>query len=320
MTVAVTRREADPSRALVTELDRRREALLASAAASIDPERFRAIALAAFTRTPTLWDCDPVTVARSIIEAAQLGLEPTGTLGGAYLVPFRNKRSGRKECQLIIGYRGMVELARRSGEVATVEARVVREADEFEYAYGLEPTLVHRPALDGDPGKLAHVYAIARFRSGAPQFDVMSAAEVEVIRRRSRASDEGPWVTDYFEMAKKTIVRRLAKLLPLTIEAREALAREDEWEGESRPAAPATRSAELRRRLQSRLAEPELAQIPDEVPEPDGPPERSEEPTAPPPEPTTATCDSLSPYDLRSTCVLDAGHSGHHRSSAKESW
>jgi recombination protein RecT len=305
-------------RALDAELDRRKDALLNSAAGMVDPQRFRTIALATFTRTPKLWLCHPGTVARAIIEAAQLGLEPTGTLGGAYLVPYKG------QCQLIVGYRGLVDLARRSGEIEAVEARIVREKDEFDFSYGLDPTIVHRPALEGDPGPMTHVYAIARYRSGGRQFDVMSLAEVEAIRQRSRAKDDGPWVTDYFEMAKKTVLRRLAKLLPLTVEAREVLSREDEWEGEARSAQTAVRHAEIRQRVRARLGAGTAESVADDTQEAKPAPEQG----APAPVDSgsapaaidSATCDSLSPYDPPSPCALPAGHPGKHRSGDKESW
>jgi recombination protein RecT len=248
------RSEQDALVALDAEIERRRAVLEDSAASLIDPRRLKGVVLSVFTRRPELWECDPVSVARAVVEAAQLGLEPTGSIGGAHLVPFWNKKTGRKEVQLILDYRGVVQLARRSKEVSRVEARVVRRDDEFDFAYGLEPRLHHVPSLVEDPGPLAYVYAVAIFADGSRQFDVMSAAQVEAVRQRSRAKDDGPWVTDYFEMAKKTILKRLAKLLPLSIEARTALEQEDEQERELAPA-PASRATVLRTTLRDRVAQ-----------------------------------------------------------------
>ena len=219
--------------ALDRELERRRDVLEASAASLIDPQRLKGVVLASFTRNPALWEADPITVARAVVEAAQLGLEPTGAIGGAHLVPFRNKRTGRKEAQLIIDYRGYLQLARRSGEVSKVWARIVRERDEFAVEAGTEDRLTHRPYLGAeDPGNITHVYAVIRYRDGSQQFDWDTRAWVETIRKRSRAADDGPWVTDYAEMAKKSILRRLMKTAPLTIEARRAIEYEETAEAE----------------------------------------------------------------------------------------
>lgn len=204
-----------PSQQLVAvsrEIDNRMAIVRASAAAGIDAERLKLVALTVFTRTPALLACDPVSVARAIVEAGQLGLEPTGLLGGAYLVPRGN------QAVLMVGYRGLVMLAKRSGEVQRVEARVVRANDPlFEYGYGLDPYLRHVPAQTTDPGPMTHAYAIVVYNTGEKSFDVMSVAEVEAVRARSAAGKSGPWVTDYFEMAKKTVLRRLLKLAPLTV-------------------------------------------------------------------------------------------------------
>lgn len=310
----LARPERDAVAAFQRELDGRREVIEQSAASLVDADRFRGVVLASFTRNPGLWECDPVTVARAVVEAAQLGLEPTGTLGGAYLVPYKNKRTGRKEAQLIIGYRGLTELARRSGEIQAVQARIVREKDAFDYAYGLVPRLEHVPFLGTeDPGKMTHVYGVVVYRSGHRDFDVMSAAEVDVIRRRSRSNDDGPWVTDYFEMAKKTVVRRMAKLWPLTVEARDVIAREDEFE-DAKPA-PTRRAAEtVRSRLQARLGavEPEPEAIaPGAAPEPA---------TPAPDEVPDPECGSPSPFEAGAACIRPTGHAGNHQATSRESW
>lgn len=239
-----------PQRALVSvtrEIDNRLAIVGASSAAGIDPQRLKLVALGAFTRTPALWTCDPVSVARSIVEAGQLGLEPTGLLGGAYLVP----RGG--QCTLLVGYRGLVMLAMRSGLVQRVEARVVREKDVFEYGYGLEPYLRHLPSTEADPGPYTGAYAVLFYRDGSRQFDYMSIAEIEAVRKRSAAKDAGPWVTDYAEMCKKTPLRRLMKMAPLTIEVASKLDELDPEVPEQAPSGGDARQAELRRNLQQAL-------------------------------------------------------------------
>ncbi len=161
---------------------------------------------------------------------AQLGLDPSGVLGSAYLVPFWNTHKGRYEAQLIVGYRGLIDLARRSGDIVGVEAHVVREKDSWKYAWGVTPVLEHIRSLDADPGKPTAAYAVVRLRDGPPLIDIMSYAEIEAIRKRSRAAGQGPWVTDWDEMAKKTVTRRALKYAPMSVDAARALAVEDRAE------------------------------------------------------------------------------------------
>lgn len=184
----------------------------------LTPERMIRVALTAYNTTPALQKCDVVSVASAIMEASQLGLEPDGVLGHAYLVPYGSK------CQLIPGYKGLIELARRSGKVSTVNARVVREGDHFEYWYGLEPDLIHKPGV-GSERPISHVYAYFRLRDDdETQFVVMDTAEIAKIRGQSKAANSGPWVTHWEEMAKKTVIRRLLKLAPLSAEVARAIA------------------------------------------------------------------------------------------------
>jgi recombination protein RecT len=174
-----------------------------------------------------------VSIARAVVEAAQYGLEPTGAIGGAHLVPYRNKRTGRKEAQLIIDYRGLVRLARRSGEVSKVWARTVRERDAFLVEAGTDDRIMHRPYIGpDDPGNYTHVYAVMQYRDGSIQFDWDTWAWVQTIRKRSTASDAGPWVTDEAEMAKKSILRRMLKTAPLTVELRAVIEAEEQTEAE----------------------------------------------------------------------------------------
>ncbi len=188
----------------------------------LTPERLARVALTAISSNPRLLECTRESLALALIEAGQLGLEPNGVMGQAYLVPYFNGKTKKYEAQFQVGYRGLIDLARRSGEVAKIEARVVREGDHFEYEYGLTPKLVHRPDPSGN-GEITHVYAIAWLRDADPIFEVMTRDQVEAIRRRSKAADSGPWVTDYEAMARKTVVKRLCKYLPLSPEAEAAI-------------------------------------------------------------------------------------------------
>ena len=153
------------------------------------------------------------------MQCAQLGLEPGGALGHAYLLPFENRKKGVTEVQFIVGYRGMIDLARRSGQILSLEARAVYAADKFHVALGLNPDLTHEPAWEADDrGPLRFVYAVAKLKDGGTQFEVMSRAEIERVRAKSRAGQSGPWVDHFEEMAKKTVIRRLFKYLPVSIE------------------------------------------------------------------------------------------------------
>jgi recombination protein RecT len=204
------------------------EAIPATIARYLTPERVVKITLMAMNRSPDLLQCTVKSILRSVIESVSLGLEPSGgVLGHAYLVPFNNTKTGEKEAMLIIGYRGMIDLARRSGEIVSVEAHVVHERDFFEIEFGRDPKLVHRPCLTDDPGQVIAGYAVAEFRGGAKHCEFMTRAQIDAIRNRSRAKNSGPWITDYEEMARKTVVRRAAKYWPLSIELTKALDLED---------------------------------------------------------------------------------------------
>lgn len=190
----------------------------------LNADRLIRVAITSVQRTPKLLDCDQTSLLAAIVQSAQLGLEPDGVLGHAYLVPFRNGKTGRYEVQFIPGYKGLVSLARRSGEVISIDTRVVREGDEFRYAFGLEPKLEHRPGDAVDDKSITHAYAVIRLRDGGYQFDVLRRAEIESVRKRSKAAGDGPWVTDFAEMAKKTVLRRALKLAPMSVEAQKAVA------------------------------------------------------------------------------------------------
>jgi recombination protein RecT len=182
-------------------------------------DRLARIALTEVRKNPKLAQCDQASFLGAIMQCAQLGLEPGGALGHAYLLPFENRQKRITEVQFIVGYRGMIDLARRSGQILSLEARAVYKADEFHVELGLNPDLRHVPAWEvEDRGELQFVYAVAKLKDGGTQFDVMSRADVERIRKRSKASNGGPWTTDYEAMAKKTVIRQLFKYLPVSIE------------------------------------------------------------------------------------------------------
>lgn len=205
-----------------------RAALVKMLPKHVSLERLCAVALNAASQNPLLLQCSSNSIIRALLAGAQLGLEPGGPLGAAYMVPYRTK-SGAYEAQLIPGYRGLIELARRSGVVKHIEARCVYSMDECRIEYGLNPTIEHEPSFVDDD-KLQMVYAIAILSDGSKIFEVMTKLQVEAIRARSKAKEFSPWNTDYEEMAKKTVVRRLCKYLPLSVELSSALELENNAE------------------------------------------------------------------------------------------
>lgn len=188
----------------------------------LTPERMARIAMTELRKTPKLQECDPMSFIAAIMQASQLGLEP-GILGSCYLIPFNNNQTGKVECTFMPGYRGFLDLARRSGQIKSLVARAVYEYDEFSYEFGLKEDLTHKPYM-GARGELVAVYAVAILKDGGHQFDVMYRDEVDAIRNKSKSKNNGPWVTHYDEMAKKTVLRKLFKWLPCSVEMQKTVA------------------------------------------------------------------------------------------------
>lgn len=181
----------------------------------LTPERFTRMVLSALSTNRQLGACTPQSFLGAMMSAAQLGVEPNTPLGQAYLIPYKNK--GVLECQFQLGYKGLIDLAYRSGEVEVVQAQIVYANDKFECEFGLEPKLVHVPA-DGERGEAVKVYAIFRTKSGGYGFDVMSIADVRAHAKKysqSYSSSYSPWATNFEEMAKKTVLKRVLKYAPL---------------------------------------------------------------------------------------------------------
>ena len=188
---------------------------------SMTPDRLTRIVMTECRKTPALMKCAPESFYGAVLQCAALGLEPGSALGHCYLLPFGNgkDKSGRPNAQLIIGYRGMIDLARRSGQIVSLQAWTVHAQDTFNYQLGLNPDIEHIPASVADRGPVTHVYAVAKLKGGGVQFEVMSRAEIEKVRASSKAGNSGPWSSHWDEMAKKTVIRRLFKYLPVSIEA-----------------------------------------------------------------------------------------------------
>ena len=188
----------------------------------LTPDRLLRVAMTTIQNTPKLLECDRTSLYASIMCCAQLGLEPDGVLGQAYLVPFKGK------VQFIPGYRGLIALARNSGNVTSIQAHEVCERDEFTYAFGLDEKLEHVPAR-GDRGDITHFYAYAKFKDGGHAWDVMTREDVDAIRAASPGKNHTPWSKHYVQMGRKTAIRRLANYLPLNVQ--KAAAMEGAYEG-----------------------------------------------------------------------------------------
>ena len=176
----------------------------------LTPDRFVRLALTALNKTPKLAQCTQTSLLGCLMDLSQIGLEPDGRK--AHLIPYGDK------CTLIIDYKGLVELVRNTGEIADIHADVVYSNDKFEYSFGSNATLIHKPTLK-DRGELIAAYSFVKLKDGSSSYEVMNEEEINAIRKRSKASNAGPWVTDFCEMAKKTVFRRHSKWLPLSSES-----------------------------------------------------------------------------------------------------
>ena len=199
----------------------------------LNAERLLKVAQIAATTTPALAKCDVPSLIGAIGQCAQMGLEPNTVLGHAYLLPFNTKRkdaNGNEKwvnsVQVIIGYKGLIDLARRSGQIISIAAHEVCQNDKFELVYGLDEKLNHTPAM-GDRGEVIGFYAIAKLKDGGHAFEFMSRLQVEEIKaagERKNKRESSVWKDHFVEMGRKTVIRRLAKYLPLSVEFQTAAA------------------------------------------------------------------------------------------------
>lgn len=179
------------------------------------PERFTRMTLSALSGNKSLAECTPASFLGGMMSAAQLGLEPNTPLGQAYIIPRKNH--GVLEAQFQIGYKGLIDLAYRSGEVELIQAQVVYENDKFECQYGLDPKLVHVPA-DKDRGAAVKVYALFKTKAGGYGFEVMSMDDIKEHAKKYSQSYESsfsPWTNNFEEMAKKTVLKKVLKYAPM---------------------------------------------------------------------------------------------------------
>ena len=189
----------------------------------ITPERFTRIVLTALRNNPRLMECDRTSLLAAIMSSAQLGLEPNTPLQQAHLIPYG------KECQFQIGYKGLIDLAYRSGEVSIIQAQTVYANDEFSYELGINPKLIHKPCMKGNRGEAIAYYAIFKMKNGGENFEVMSKDDVaEFAKAKSKAFNNGPWRTDFNAMAKKTVLKQVLKYAPIHSESMAVAIQNDE--------------------------------------------------------------------------------------------
>jgi recombination protein RecT len=258
-TAAIQKKQPTALDHMMQKVLERKETITSLLPRHVDVDNYLAEIRYALGKNTDLLKCTPHSILGCIAQAAQLGLSPSGRLGSAYLIPFKT------ECTLVVGYRGLIDLAVRGGEVVSIRANVVREKDTFVWDEGSEGKIVHRPYLptkdmEQNAGDVVAAYAVAQMRGGYTTFSVMTLRELNAIKGRSRGANSGrsPWTTDEAEMQKKTVTRRLIKYLPVSPEKAKDLARALEAEDEdasayaaeeARAAGPVRGMAGLKNRL-----------------------------------------------------------------------
>jgi len=230
------RNPLSPEQQLWTLLKSKEKVIAQALPRHMTAERMAMVVFSEIRKNPKIAECSKESLVAAVLAASQLGLEP-GPLGHVYLVPYWNSKTRSADVQLQIGYKGMLELARRSGEIEDIYGYVVYEADEFEYVLGTDRTLRHRPALVSmeQRGRPIGAYAVARIKGATrPSFEFMPWDEIE--SRRDRFSKNcrdrdgkliGPWRDSPEEMAVKTVVRHLWKWLPISIEVQRQVEEQD---------------------------------------------------------------------------------------------
>lgn len=178
----------------------------------VRPETFMRTILTTLQAKPELMDCDPKSLLMACMTCAQMGLDPNPQLGQAWFVPFKG------QITFIPGYKGYIYLARNSGEIASISTQVVREGDLFEYEFGLDEKLKHRPNRGNADKPITHAWAMAKYKNGEHYFDVMTIEAVEQIRQKASSKDSPAWRNYHSAMVKKTVIRQIAKFLPLSVQ------------------------------------------------------------------------------------------------------
>ncbi len=229
----LVRAEEDPP---LVQLIRQYEPDLALALPDgMTPDRFFSTVINLVRATPQLLNADPITVVSSVLLSAQLGLEPGPPMGLSWIIPRRNK--GRMEASMQLGYRGLIQLAYRSGQVKRIEAHIIHEGDEFDYKFSRGGWVLDwKP--EGTPDRdWSHVFCVAETILGAEMIEVMSKAEVLAHRDRyvKDAGKNRAWKENEPEMGRKTVTAKLCRQLPMSSEFRNALVADGSTPREIKP-------------------------------------------------------------------------------------
>ena len=212
---------ASPSTGMKNMLKAMENEIKAALPSMVSSERFQRVALTAFSSNQKLQQCNPTSFLAAMMTSAQLGLEPNTPLGQAYLIPYG------ASCQFQIGYKGLLELAQRSGKFKTIYAHTVYSNDEFDLAYGLEQTLKHKPNFS-DRGDSIGYYAVYKLTNDGEAFVYMTKDEIlKFAKEKSKTFGSGPWQTDFDAMAKKTVIKQLLKYAPISIEIQKAIVQDE---------------------------------------------------------------------------------------------
>ena len=191
----------------------------------MSPERLSRITLTTMKSNPKLLNCSIESILGAVLQSAQLGLEPD-LLGSCYFIPYKNV------CSFQIGYRGLIDLVTRKGEVTTISANPVYEHDIFIEEYGKNETFKHVPYRKGDRGKIVGFYAYAHLKNGGFKGEFMTIEEIEKIRNEHSMAFKydnkaSIWVKHFEQMAQKTVIKRLIKYLPISVETQNAIAHDE---------------------------------------------------------------------------------------------
>lgn len=307
------------------ESDQFKLAVKSALPSHLTAERFCRVALTCLMRQPKLAECSQESVFKAMLDLSSLGLEPDGRR--AHLIPFANSKTGKTDVQLIVDWKGLVELAKRSGEVAFWQAHLVCQSDVFSWEDGV----VHHKINWLEPrGQTRAVYSHVRRKDGEDDYEVMTLEEVAGIRKRSRAANAGPWVTDFDEMAKKTVIRRHSKRLTLSPEFHRAL--DVDADALDDTARITIAKPVFNHELADNLLEPVQAPSPVQTEQPSEPPKRigrppgsknkPKEPEAPAPEADQETPKVQTPQDKLAEAIIGAGFTfdQFHTFARAENW
>jgi len=231
MNTAVATKEPNPLLKLHEQLEVRASQFQAALPAHIPVERFKRVILTAVQMNPALASADRQTLWNSAMRAAQDGLLPDGREGAMVIYKTKIKTNGAEHWVDAVQWMPMIagirKKVRNSGEIATWDAHVVHEKDEFTFELGDEPYIKHKPFMGGDRGKVIAAYSVATLKNGEKSREVMSVQQIEKVRAISRAKDKGPWVDWYEEMCRKTVARRHSKVLPMSTDLDDLMRRDD---------------------------------------------------------------------------------------------